>query len=88
MAWVENDLIFITQLGTPIHPCNLERTWYTPQEKAREELAAQYRKAGDGEWLKGLLDNKIMPRIRFHDLRRLNVSFRIMRGQDASEVVE
>ncbi len=32
--WPENDLVFRTEVGTPIHPRNLERTWYALQKKA------------------------------------------------------
>ncbi len=33
--WPENDLVFRTEVGTPIHPRNLERTWYTLQKSAK-----------------------------------------------------
>lgn len=32
--WPENDLVFRTEVGTPLHPRNLERTWYALQKKA------------------------------------------------------
>ena len=30
--WPDNDLVFRTEVGTPIHPRNLERTWYALQK--------------------------------------------------------
>ena len=32
--WPDNDLVFRTEVGTPIHPRNLERTWYALQKSA------------------------------------------------------
>ena len=33
--WPDNDLVFRTEVGTPIHPRNLERTWYALQKSAK-----------------------------------------------------
>ena len=36
--YIDSDLVFATNLGTPMHPRNLERTWYRLQEQARVRL--------------------------------------------------
>ena len=37
-AYEDNGLVFATGFGKPLHPRNLERTWYALQDKARERL--------------------------------------------------
>lgn len=37
-GYSDNGLVFATNLGKPIHPRNLERTWYRLQEQARVRL--------------------------------------------------
>ncbi|MBI3962266.1 MAG: site-specific integrase [Deinococcus sp.] len=34
VAWPETDLVFTSELGTPLHPRNFERTWYRLQAEA------------------------------------------------------
>ena len=38
-GYIDRGLVFTTSLGTPIHPRNLERTWYKLQEQARARLS-------------------------------------------------
>lgn len=41
LAWPGNDLVFTTGVGTPMHPRNLMRIWYSLQEKAREKWRSE-----------------------------------------------
>ncbi len=38
-GYIDSGLVFATDLGTPIHPRNLERTWYRLQEQTRTRLS-------------------------------------------------
>jgi integrase len=62
--WPGHDLVFTSEVGTPVHPRNLERAWYGLQKKAE------------------------VTKVRFHDLRHLNVSIRRKLGQDAKLIAD
>ena len=36
-SWPDTGLVFVSEVGTAIHPRNLERTWLTLQQTARDE---------------------------------------------------
>ena len=59
--WPDTGLVFISETGTPIHPRNLERSYYWIQNKARETAMAV-----------GLNPEKALPHARLHDLRHLH----------------
>ena len=80
---VENDFVFVTEVGTPLYPRNLERTWYGLQGAARRAWRKALEEVGDVTTLEQLDDGKLLPRVRLHDLRHLNVSIRRRQGQDA-----
>lgn len=82
-AYAENDLIFRTEVGTPIHPRNLERSWYMLQRKAKEAWIQVATEAHDTATLKALEENMLLPHIRLHDLRHLHASLSIKQGMDA-----
>jgi integrase len=85
---VENDFVFSSETGTLIHPRNLERTWYGLQDAARDAWAKAVDEAGDVATLKKLRDGRLLPRVRLHDLRHLNVSLRRRLGQDAKLIAD
>jgi integrase len=89
VPWPAHDLVFITEVGTPINPRNFERTWYALQEKARQA----YIDEGEDEAIRqvrrqDIASGKAQPKIRLHDLRHLNVSLRRKTGQDANLIAD
>ena len=84
-GWPDGDLVFTTQLGTPIHPRNLERTWYTLREHSRKAIEKQLN-AEKGT--KNMTHLRPLPPINFHGLRHFNVSMRIKQGQDAKVIAD
>lgn len=87
-AWADSGLVFPTEIGTPMHPRNLERTWYTLQDKARDAWQAASEEAGDVTTLEQLAAHKLLPRARLHDLRHLHVSLLVKRGVDARTIAD
>ncbi len=87
-AWADSGLVFPTEIGTPMHPRNLERTWYTLQDKARDAWQAALEEAGDVTTLEQLEAHKLLPRARLHDLRHLHVSLLVKRGVDARTIAD
>lgn len=83
-GWPDNDLVFTTQLGTPIHPRNLERTWYTLREHSRKAAEKQLGEKS----VTALTHVRPLPPINFHGLRHFNVSMRIKQGQDAKVIAD
>jgi integrase len=83
------DLVFTSDEGTPLHPRNFDRVWYTLQDKARvaykelgqtdEEKAAREKQTQEG---------KVLPHIRFHDLRHMHVSLLNKAGVDARTIAD
>ncbi len=84
-GWPDTDLVFTTQIGTPIHPRNLERTWYTLREHSRKAVEKQLRGEKSTKALKYV---RPLPLINFHGLRHFNVSMRIKQGQDAKVIAD
>ena len=82
-ATVPNDFVFPSAAGTLMSPRNLERTWYTLQDKARSAWQSAAEQANDMATLKQVEQGKLMPKLRFHDLRHWNVSMRRRLGQDS-----
>jgi integrase len=80
---VPNDFVFPSAVGTLMSPRNLERTWYTLQDKARAAWQSAVEQADDMATLKQLEQGTFMPKLRFHDLRHWNVSMRRRLGQDS-----
>lgn len=100
LAWVENDLVFTTGIGTPIHPRNLDRSWTQLQKKARGKRLADLAEKLTSESLldeeqtileaevKAIEQGKLFPKIRLHDLRHLHASLAIKQGMDAKMLAE
>jgi integrase len=72
--WPDLDLVFPSEIGTPLHPRNFQRTWDELQAKANARLQER------GE--------QPLPHARIHDLRHLNVSLRRHLGQDPKLVAD
>jgi integrase len=82
-------LVFTTVVGTPIHPRNFDRTWYYLQDAAKkayvnfgrteEEKKARARQIEEG---------KVLPHLRFHDLRHMHVSLLNKAGVDARTIAD
>ena len=87
-AWKEHDLIFPSEVGTPMQSRNLERTWYALQDTARAAWRKAAHEAGDTVTLAGLEAGKLMPRARLHDLRHLHVSLLVKNGVDARTIAD
>ena len=86
--WPDNDLVFRTEVGTPIHPRNLERTWYALQEATRAAWHKAAKETNDAAALTGLEAGKLMPKVRLHDLRHLHASLAIQQGMDAKMLAD
>jgi integrase len=83
------DLIFTSEAGTPINPRNFDRVWYYLQDKAR----VAYKELGQTEEEKCVrekqtLEGKVLPHIRFHDLRHIHVSLLNKAGVDARTIAD
>ncbi len=87
-AWQDSGLVFPTEVGTPMYPRNLERTWYGLQDKARDDWKRALEEAGDIVTLERLETRKLLPRARLHDLRHLHVSLLVKRGVDARTIAD
>lgn len=87
-VWQDSGLIFPTEIGTPMHPRNLERAWYGLQENSRKAWQKASEEAGDVLTLERLEQGKLLPRIRLHDLRHLHVSLLVRQGVDARTIAD
>jgi integrase len=82
-------LVFTSEAGTPVNPRNFDHTWYRLQAATRrayielgqstEEKQARARQVEEG---------KILPHIRFHDLRHMHVSLLNKAGVDARTIAD
>ena len=86
--WKEHDLIFPSEVGTPMQPRNLERTWYALQDTARAAWRKAAHEALDTATVAGLEAGKLMSRARLHDLRHLHVSLLVKNGVDARTIAD
>ena len=90
-SWPDTGLVFVSEVGTAIHPRNLERTWLTLQQTARDEKRLALRKVLNtslsGEALEQAIsavsDQMLLPKARLHDLRHLHASLAISGGMQA-----
>jgi integrase len=91
-AWQEEKhmgLVFTSEVGTPINPRNLDRAWYMLQDKAR----VAYQELGQNKEEKVVREKqteegKVLPHIRFHDLRHMHVSLLNKAGVDARTIAD
>jgi integrase len=91
-SWQEEKhfgLVFTSETGTPLHPRNFDRTWYMLQTNTRTTYIA----SGQSEEEKKLRakqidEGKVLPRIRFHDLRHMHVSLLNKAGVDARTIAD
>lgn len=63
--WPDTGLVFVSELGTPIHPRNFERTWHSLQKATRQVWRDAAEEQGDEEAVKRLDKSELMPRIDF-----------------------
>jgi len=87
-TWADHDLVFPSEVGTPMQPRNLERAWYGLQNAAREAWQKAAEEVGDVATLEALKGGKLFPRARLHDLRHLHVSLLVKRGVDARTIAD
>lgn len=87
-AWPDTGLVFVSEVGTAIHPRNLERTWLSLQRAAREKkrvvlketLRASLHAEALEQALAAVQDLALLPHARLHDLRHLHASLAISGG--------
>ena len=84
--WPDTGLVFTTEIGTPMHPRNLERTWYALQKKTRAAWSKELE--GNEEDTAKLKSGKSFPHVRFHDLRHLHASIAIRQGMDVKMLAD
>jgi integrase len=82
-------LVFTSEVGTPLHPRNFDRAWFVLQTKTR----TAYEKLGQSEEeqrarAKQVAEGKVLPHIRFHDLRHMHVSLLNKAGVDARTIAD
>lgn len=82
-------LVFISDEGTPLYPRNFDRAWYFLQGETRKA----YINAAKGEEekiarAKQIEEKKVLPHIRFHDLRHMHVSLLNKAGVDARTIAD
>jgi integrase len=87
-AWTDTGLVFTSEIGTPIYPRNLERTWYALQDMARTVWRERLAGFKDEAIIKALDEGKLFPRLRLHDLRHLHASLMIKDGCDVKVLAE
>ena len=91
-AWDDNDHVFVSEVGTLLNARNVTRISHDLQEKARQKWREELKNNLTGEALAQNLDKlergEILPRLRLHDMRHLNVSLRRKLGQDAKLIAD
>jgi integrase len=82
-------LVFTSEAGTPIIPRNFDRTWYLLQDatkKAYVDLGVTDEEKNVRA--KQIAEEKVLPHIRFHDLRHMHVSLLNKAGVDARTIAD
>jgi integrase len=82
-------LVFTSEVGTVIIPRNFDRTWYLLQDAAKKSYITfgqteEERKAR----AKQIEEGKVLPHLRFHDLRHMHVSLLNKAGVDARTIAD
>jgi integrase len=82
-------LVFTSEAGKPLDLNNFQRKWYLLQEAAREA----YIKLGQTDEArevrkKQLEEGRVLPHLRFHDLRHMHVSLLNRAGVDARTIAD
>lgn len=82
-------LVFTSEVGTPINPRNFDRVWYYLQDAAKKA----YTELGQSDEekkarAKQVEEGKVLPHIRFHDLRHMHVSLLNKAGVDARTIAD
>jgi integrase len=92
IEWREENhfgLVFTSEVGTPIIPRNFDRTWYELQAKTKKvyiELGVtEEEKTARAKQIE---EKKVLPHIRFHDLRHMHVSLLNKAGVDARTIAD
>jgi integrase len=76
-------------VGTPIIPRNFDRTWYLLQDATKKAYVnfgqtEEEKKAR----AKQIEEGKVLPHLRFHDLRHMHVSLLNKAGVDARTIAD
>ena len=87
-AWTDSGLIFVTEVGTLIHPRNFERTFKGLLVDAKAAWLRTATEAKDLETVRLLEADKLMQKARLHDLRHLHVSLLVSRGFDPRAIAD
>jgi integrase len=82
-------LVFTSEAGTPVNPRNFDHTWYRLQAATQRA----YIELGESEEEKKIRakqveEGKVLPHIRFHDLRHMHVSLLNKAGVDARTIAD
>jgi integrase len=77
-AWADLDLVFCTEIGTPLDPRNLNRSFRSLLIRARVGVV-RVEKDGETRWVTG---------VRLHDLRHSCASFLLAQGASPRVVME
>jgi integrase len=83
------ELVFVSDVGTPINSGNFYRTWYMLQNQVRQV----YISSGQTDEEKALRnkqieEKKVFSHLRFHDLRHMHVSLLNKAGVDARTIAD
>jgi integrase len=99
-AWASTELMFPSEVGTPIWARNLQRSWTRLQKRTKTKWLTELQSSLDSNTLneadrnhyvelkKKLEIGKVFPRIRLHDLRHLHASILIKAQKTPLEVAE
>jgi integrase len=77
------------KVGTPIIPRNFDRTWYLLQDATKKAYIAFGQTEEEKQTrAKQVEEGKVLPHIRFHDLRHMHVSLLNKAGVDACTIAD
>jgi integrase len=80
--WISTDLVFTSELGTPVDPDNLRRVRLKLNAEAKAIWRAEALAQDDTTLLRELDEDTVMAPIRLHDFRHLHSSVCIRNGMD------
>ncbi len=82
-------LVFTSETGTPMNPRNFDRSWYKLQEASRKTYIGLSQNQEEKQArAKQIEEGKVLPHIRFHDLRHMHVSLLNKAGVDARTIAD
>jgi integrase len=82
-------LVFTSEAGTPVNPRNFDHTWYRLQAATQKAYIALGQSEEEQQArAKQIEEEKVLPHIRFHDLRHMHVSLLNRAGVDARTIAD